>query len=135
MDTLASLLEQAGYDFLVRGEEAHLVFTDGRVRWHAVCVEQKEAVLIYSRYPFRMEDETQALYACNRINAVDLWGHFYLEDGAVVVRTRVDLTDAFYAPELFLRGIGAHCASVSGHWRELFARAGGNPPRLKSVGL
>ena len=87
MDTLASLLEQAGYDFLVRGEEAHLVFTDGRVRWHAVCVEQKEAVLIYSRYPFRMEDETQALYACNRINAVDLWGHFYLEDGAVVVRT------------------------------------------------
>ena len=123
MDTLASLLEQAGYDFLVRGEEAHLVFTDGRVRWHAVCVEQKEAVLIYCRYP------------CNRINAVDLWGHFYLEDGAVVVRTRVDLTDAFYAPELFLRGIGAHCASVSGHWRELFARAGGNPPRLKSVGL
>ena len=76
MDTLASLLEQAGYDFLVRGEEAHLVFTDGRVRWHAVCVEQKEAVLIYSRYPFRMEDETQALYACNRINAVDLWGAF-----------------------------------------------------------
>lgn len=49
MDTLASLLEQAGYDFLVRGEEAHLVFTDGRVRWHAVCVEQKEAVLIDRR--------------------------------------------------------------------------------------
>ena len=54
MDTLASLLEQAGYDFLVRGEEAHLVFTDGRVRWHAVCVEQK-AFLFFVCYYLRKQ--------------------------------------------------------------------------------
>ncbi len=134
MDTLASLLEQAGYDFLVRGEEAHLIFTDGRVRWHAVCVEQAEAVLIYSKYPFRMEDETRGLRARNQLNAAHPRAHFYFEDGGVIVRTRVDLTDAFYARELFLRGAGAHCASVSGHWRELFACAGKNPPHFQITG-
>lgn len=127
MNRLAELVHRIGFDHTLAGDEVHMVFASGAVKWQCACKMGGERVLIYSIYPFEARSERDAVSVCNRINAALTDSCLYYDPGnrRFVVRSSVSLTDGYYALELFREAVKKHCNDVLSNWDDVFCTAAG----------
>jgi len=128
MERLIQLVRRMGFDYAVSGDEVHVVFSSGAAKWQAAFRAGERRVLIYSVYPFKVESGQKAVEACNRVNAALVNSCFYYEarSGRVVVRSIANLTDGYYAFELFKEAVRDHCRDVLSQWDAVFRAAAGD---------
>jgi len=125
MDWLIRLIERMGFDYVVSGDEVHVVFASGAAKWQSAFKAGDGRVLIYSVYPFEVKSGGKCAEACNRINAVLINSCFYYEarNNRVVARSVANLTDGYYALELLKEAVRSHCRDVLSQWDTVFCAA------------
>lgn len=79
----------------------------------------ERSVLVYGIYPFKAVADT----SLSRINARLIRGAFFINDGALVMRTSADLFDAYAAYEAIARAIEYNAAAITAFWAELSGMA------------
>ena len=124
---MTELLDRAGYRYRRVGGACMCVMEGGLAKWQCAFCQGDSGVLIYSVYPFEARGGAALLARCNSVNALLPDGCFYVEAGRarVVLRSRVDLSDGFYALELFQRAMELHCSLFLQYWGDIQEAAQG----------
>lgn len=119
---LFQLLEEGGVAW--RREMGDILFslTSGGMTWDVACRFWKEGVLVYGRWPFRLEGDRRGrvLEDCGSINSRLLRGSVFLTgEGRAVFRTWADLSDPFSAREALSGAIAYNTAVITRSWGRL----------------
>ena len=85
--------------------------------WEMCCLPMDGEVLCYGRYPFRLENRTEALRHCNEVNRQAARGAMFLsDDGRPAFRTRAELDDAYGARRRLKAAIEYNAAILARFW-------------------
>lgn len=118
-DVLTRLLDDSGAAWT--SAAGHICFRlakDGAA-WQVACRCIPGRLLVYSRWPFAVEDAEDARRQCCEINAQLVQGAVYLPpDGQPVCRTDAALPDAYDAALHIREAIEYNAAAVCRFWQK-----------------
>ena len=124
-EELEALLTRSGVDFHREGGRFRFRFTSRGCTWQTVCDCRERLVLVYGIHAARVEQPETVLELCARLNSRVIRGSFFLQEGRIVFRTSVCLTERFEAQDQLAAALEYNAAALSGYWERLAAGAQG----------
>ena len=97
---LEAVLTREGAEWREESGWVRFRLRHGAAVWETACRAQKDALLLYGRFPFRCGDPDRAGRLCAEINRQLVRGAVFLtEDGYPVYRCRAEMDDVYGAEE------------------------------------
>ncbi len=114
---LTSLLDDSGAAWTTQMGWIRFRMERNGCLWEMCCLPMDGEVLCYGRYPFRLENRTEGLRRCDKVNRQATRGAMFLpDDGRPVFRTRAELDDAYGARKRLKAAIEYNAAILSRFW-------------------